>query len=87
MVGLYYSASILAGRASSPFVVPPCMKCVPGGAQGAPRIMMLLSIDDIVSIGRSRMRTLSFEMRPFKPLYLNPLKFVHALSIRISQLN
>ena len=23
MVGLYYSASILAGRASDPFVVPP----------------------------------------------------------------
>ena len=24
MVGLYYSASILAGRASAPFVLPPC---------------------------------------------------------------
>ena len=24
MVGLYYSATILAGRASDPFVVPPC---------------------------------------------------------------
>ena len=25
MVGLYYSASILAGRASAPYVLPPCM--------------------------------------------------------------
>ena len=25
MVGLYYSASILAGRAFDPFVVPPCI--------------------------------------------------------------
>jgi hypothetical protein len=24
MVGLYYSASILAGRASAPYVLPPC---------------------------------------------------------------
>ena len=27
MVGLYYSASILAGRAFDPFVVPPCTSC------------------------------------------------------------
>jgi hypothetical protein len=26
MVGLYYSASILAGRASDPFVVPPSVR-------------------------------------------------------------
>ena len=28
MVGLYYSASILAGRASAPFVLPPCIVSV-----------------------------------------------------------
>jgi hypothetical protein len=36
MVGLYYSASTLAGRASDPFVVTPCtylINCVPGTSQ------------------------------------------------------
>ena len=54
MVGLYYSASILAGRASAPYVLPPCTRLAAlakvgisrmAGGQPGPGMGLLLERD------------------------------------------